>query len=74
MDSNVLLMQSMLRVIALATGEIPILVPNGIFGKETAQAVRMFQQESELPVTGIIDAATSHASSHDRPVGISTPV
>ena len=25
-------------------------------------------------VTGIIDAATSHASSHERPVGISTPV
>ena len=58
MDSNVLLMQSMLRVIALATGEIPLLVPNGIFGKETAQAVRIFQQESDLPVTGIIDAAT----------------
>ena len=51
-------LQLMLRAIAAATGEIPSVVPDGIFGPQTEAAVRSFQAAAELPVTGRVDDRT----------------
>ena len=50
--------QIYLRVIAEGDPDIPMVVPDGIFGKETEDAVRAFQKKYGLTVTGKIDAAT----------------
>ena len=55
---NIRNLQLMLRVIAVTTGEIPPVVPDGIYGRETAASVRAFQRAAGLPVTGKIDEAT----------------
>lgn len=44
---------------ALNTYSSPVLKVDGIFGKNTDTSVRNFQKEMNLPVTGIVDAATS---------------
>lgn len=36
-------------------------VKNGVYGKETKWAVRLFQQDRGLPVDGIIGPATYNA-------------
>lgn len=51
-------LQTMLRVIAAATGDIPTVIPDGIYGPRTAESVRAFQRAAGLPVTGQADAAT----------------
>ena len=51
-------LQLMLKTIAYALGTIPIVNPDGIFDATTQQAVRAFQQEYDLPVTGIADETT----------------
>lgn len=50
--------QIYLRVIAEGDPDIPMTVPDGIYGKETEDAVRAFQKKYGLTVTGKIDAAT----------------
>ena len=35
-----------------------LLIVDGIFGRETQQAVRVFQAREGLPVTGIVDLQT----------------
>ncbi|MBQ8826621.1 MAG: peptidoglycan-binding protein [Oscillospiraceae bacterium] len=50
--------QIYLRVIAENDPDIPMVVPDGVFGKETEDAVRAFQKKYGLSVTGKIDAAT----------------
>ena len=42
-------------------GDIPLVHPDGIFGSETTEAVRKFQELYGLPVTGEIDLATWNA-------------
>ena len=37
---------------------IPKLAEDGVFGNSTAEAVRVFQQVFNLPITGIVDYAT----------------
>lgn len=50
--------QIYLRVIAEQNPAIPIIVPDGIYDKETEEAVKVFQREYGLSPTGKIDAET----------------
>lgn len=51
-------LQTMLRVIAEDSGNIPTVVPDGIYGPTTLGAVTEFQRIFGLPVTGITDQTT----------------
>lgn len=51
-------LQFYLRTIQLAYGERNLINPDGIYGSETTEAVRRFQQQFNLPVTGMVDRAT----------------
>ena len=51
-------LQTMLRVIAEADGNIPSVIPDGIYGQRTVNAVSTFQRLYGLPVTGITDQPT----------------
>lgn len=51
-------LQTMLRVIATHHQDIPYVIPDGIYGKQTANAVSAFQRKFGIPVTGITDQAT----------------
>lgn len=51
-------LQTMLQVIALTDQRIPIVIPDGIYGKTTISAVNRFQQLYGIPITGVADQAT----------------
>ena len=51
-------LQTMLRVLAEDDRKLPTVVPDGIYGPDTMQAVSAFQRRSALPVTGIADQNT----------------
>lgn len=51
-------LQTMLRVIAEDDYRLPTLVPDGIYGPLTMNAVTAFQRRESLPVTGIADQKT----------------
>jgi peptidoglycan hydrolase-like protein with peptidoglycan-binding domain len=51
-------LQTMLRVLAEDDGELPTLVPDGIYGAQTRQAVTAFQRKFGIPVTGVADQST----------------
>ncbi len=51
-------LQTMLRVIAEDDNRLPSLVPDGIYGPSTMNAVSSFQRLYGLPVTGVTDQAT----------------
>lgn len=51
-------LQHMLRVAAQQDARIPMVVPDGIFGQVTLEAVRAFQKTAELPPTGNVDQRT----------------
>lgn len=51
-------LQTMLRVIAEYDDRHPSVVPDGIYGADTARAVSTFQRRYGLPVTGVTDQAT----------------
>ncbi len=50
--------QFMLSVIGEFYSNLPNIAVDGIFGEATLSAVRQFQQNNNLPVTGVIDAQT----------------
>lgn len=54
-------LQSMLRVIAEDDRSLPAVVPDGIYGQQTIQAISAFQRKYALPVTGITDQLTWEA-------------
>lgn len=54
-------LQTMLRVIAENDPTHPTLVPDGIYGPETMQAVSVFQRKHGLNVTGVADQPTWEA-------------
>lgn len=51
-------LQTMLRVLAEDNPRQPTVVPDGIYGPSTMNAVTAFQRENGLPVTGIVDQVT----------------
>lgn len=51
-------LQTMLRVLAEDDASLPTVVPDGIYGSGTMQAVAAFQRKSGLPATGITDQKT----------------
>lgn len=51
-------LQTMLRVIARADSRLPQVIPDGIYGQQTMQAVSAFQRRHGLPATGVTDEAT----------------
>lgn len=55
-------LQAMLRLIARYDPNIPSVIPDGVYGRETLTAVAAFQQRAGLPVTGVADAATWRAA------------
>jgi len=51
-------LQTMLRVLAEDDRRLPTVVPDGIYGPSTANAVTMFQRREGIPITGIVDQRT----------------
>lgn len=51
-------LQTMLRVIAEDDRRLPTVVPDGIYGPSTMNAVTAFQRREGIPVTGIVDQIT----------------
>jgi len=51
-------LQTMLRVIAEDDSSHPTVIPDGIYGQETMNAVSYFQRKHGLPVTGVTDQDT----------------
>lgn len=51
-------LQTMLRVISKTGTNIPLIIPDGIYGPTTMQAVSTYQRLIGLPATGITDQAT----------------
>lgn len=51
-------LQTMLRVLAEDDGRLPTVVPDGIYGPSTMNAVTAFQRQKGIPVTGIVDQPT----------------
>jgi peptidoglycan hydrolase-like protein with peptidoglycan-binding domain len=54
-------LQTMLRVIAEDEPTHPSVIPDGIYGADTMNAVSFFQRKHGLPVTGVADQATWEA-------------
>ena len=54
-------LQTMLRMIALQDPTCPMVIPDGIYGAQTARAVTVQQKRAGLPQTGITDFATWQA-------------
>ena len=57
-SSSVRELQKYLYFISLYDPEIPKVVPDGIYGAMTRDAVSAFQKKTGLPVTGIVDKIT----------------
>ncbi len=53
--------QEMLRLISLAEGNLPTIAVDGVYGDGMEEAVRQYQAQKKLPVTGKVDAATWNA-------------
>ena len=51
-------LQTMLRVISEDDARFPSVIPDGIYGPATMNAITVFQRLYELPVTGITDQIT----------------
>lgn len=54
-------LQRMLRIVAAAWPQLPSVSPDGVFGEKTLEAVMIFQRDSGLPVTGVVDKVTWEA-------------
>lgn len=54
-------LQTMLRTIAQTEPKQPNVIPDGIYSKQTAEAVRVFQRRKGLPATGVADNDTFDA-------------
>ncbi len=61
MDKSVLQFQRWLQTISRYNPSVKFVIPDGIFGPETTQSVRSFQEMSGLPQTGNVDFETWNA-------------
>lgn len=50
--------QTSLREVAKKYDDMPTVIPDGIYGPETENSVRWFQEFSGLPVTGVVNKKT----------------
>ena len=41
--------------------QLPHVIPDGIYGEKTIEAIRQFQQQNHMPATGETDTATQNA-------------
>ncbi len=73
-------LQQYLRAISIIDGQLPRIVPTGVFDLETRRAIEAFQYQYGLPVTGDPDAETWHKiftrynyliTHHNHPLGVS---
>lgn len=55
---KILQLQNQLNVISNTYSVIPKIAADGVFGERTAEAVRAFQRQFNMPVTGIVNFAT----------------
>jgi len=51
-------LQTMLRVLAEDDARLPTVVPDGIYGPQTMNAVSAVQRQNGIPVTGVADQVT----------------
>lgn len=51
-------LQTMLRVLAEDDARLPTVVPDGIYGPSTMNAVTAFQRQVGIPATGVVDQLT----------------
>lgn len=58
LNAPVTSLQQMLRTISYGTEGYPSVIPDGIYGTSTEEAVRTFQRNNNLPVTGRVDYTT----------------
>lgn len=58
---NVAELQRALRRIAFDDNDIPMVAADGFYGERTQEAVRVFQRQNLLPVTGAVDSRTWEA-------------
>ena len=61
LSQPILSLQYMLRILSGKWAALPQLIPDGVFGEQTLEAVMIFQREFQLPVTGVVDAETWRA-------------
>ncbi len=54
-------LQTMLRVLSEDDTALPPVVPDGIYGQQTINAISAFQRRYGLPVTGVTDQSTWEA-------------
>ena len=57
-QSDIAEIQNYLRAIAKTNKNIPNIIPNGIYDNQTILAVKAFQEDNTLPITGEVDAET----------------
>ena len=55
---HIMELQRYLHALAIMNGGMPVILPDGLYGPETASAVKAFQSEHGLPMTGTADTAT----------------
>lgn len=63
MSQPVYSLQTMLRTLADCDPRLPCLVPDGLFGERTLEAVLSFQRDYRFPMTGVVDHQTWQAIS-----------
>lgn len=51
-------LQTMLRILSRDDPTLPTVIPDGIYGTQTRNAVSAFQRKFGIPVTGVTDQAT----------------
>lgn len=56
--NNIREIQRYLQGISYFNDKIPLIIPDGFFGKETENAVRAFQREYKIPETGTVNHET----------------
>lgn len=63
-------LQTMLRVLSENDSRLPTVVPDGVYGPATMQAVAAFQRSAGLPATGVTDQSTWEAivASYDQAI------
>ena len=66
-------LQRFLHDLSYRNEKIPPIIPDGIYGSETAQAVKAYQNANNMEPTGEVDSETWSAIANDRKT-ISSPI